>query len=274
MAVVTAVIMVGVVVVAVGRGGEMAFFTSDYAPLELGAVAATDVVLLRPPTSIWGYNIQVTDEALGRITHALSQRDIRIASLEQQVADLRATTQPGLGADLPAVRWEARAAGWESVPGNAGRGVTGFTNREPVPATRPQPGPGTEGGAGAGHSAPSPGGADPAGADPGGADPGGADPPGADPPGADPPGADPAGADPAGADPAGPAAPVDAPDGGAEPGGAAEPEPEAESEAQAADPRGRPDDPAGQNGGGGTGSGPQRVSRAGPGTSAGQGEAQ
>jgi hypothetical protein len=261
MAVVTAVIMVGVVVVAVGRGGEMAFFTSDYAPLELGAVAATDVVLLRPPTSIWGYNIQVTDEALGRITHALSQRDIRIASLEQQVADLRATTQPGLGADLPAVRWEARAAGWESAPGNAGRGVTGFTNREPVPATRPQPGPGTEGGAGTGHSAPSPGGADPAGVDPGGVDP-------------------------AGTDPAGPAAAVDAPDGGAEPGGAAEPEPELEpepeaepelepeAEAEAADSRGRPDDPAGQNGGGGTGSGPQRVSRAGPGTSAGQGEPQ
>jgi hypothetical protein len=144
MAVATVVIIAGVVVAAVGRGGEMGYFTSDYAPLDLGVVAATDVVLLRPPTSIWGYNIQVTDEALGRITQSLNQRDVRIASLEQQVADLRADLRaerdrgaerglgaawglgaeggsraagqdrPGTAADPRAAGWEARATGWEA----------------------------------------------------------------------------------------------------------------------------------------------------------------
>jgi FlaG/FlaF family flagellin (archaellin) len=145
LAVAAAVIMVGVVVVAVGRGGEMAYFPSDYAPLELGVVAATDVVLLRPPTSIWGYNMQVTDEALNRITQALSQRDVRIASLEQQVADLRSERDirlPGppdpTSADVRAARWEARAAGWDAATSDQRTGVEGFSGRDVVPATRPQ----------------------------------------------------------------------------------------------------------------------------------------
>ncbi len=90
MAVTIIAVLVCVVVVATGRGGEMAHFPNDYAPPDFGALAATDVALLRPPTALWGYNMQATDEALSGIASALSARDIRIASLERQVADLRA----------------------------------------------------------------------------------------------------------------------------------------------------------------------------------------
>jgi hypothetical protein len=95
-------VLVGVVVVALGRGGEMTFFPADYAPIKLGEVAATDVVLFRPPLGLWGYNAQATDEALGRIADALTERDIQIAALRQQVADLEAETEASV--EVPPAR--------------------------------------------------------------------------------------------------------------------------------------------------------------------------
>jgi len=88
MVVAAVAILAGVVVVALGRGGELAFFQPDYAPIKLDEISATDVVLFRPPVAIWGYNTQATDEALNRIADALTERDIEIAALRQQVADL------------------------------------------------------------------------------------------------------------------------------------------------------------------------------------------
>ena len=81
------VILVGVFYVAIGRGGELAYEQADHAPLDLGPVSPTDVALLRPPTALWGYNMQVTDEALDRIARALRDRDVLIASLQRQVGD-------------------------------------------------------------------------------------------------------------------------------------------------------------------------------------------
>jgi hypothetical protein len=81
-------IVAAVVFVAIGRGGELSVERTDYAPLELGPVSATDVVLLRPPTALWGYNVQATDEAFEQIAGSIRARDIRIVSLEQLVTDL------------------------------------------------------------------------------------------------------------------------------------------------------------------------------------------
>ena len=66
MIVVAVAILVGVFFVATGRGGELAYEHADHAPLDLGPVSAADVALLRPPTALWGYNLQVTDAALER----------------------------------------------------------------------------------------------------------------------------------------------------------------------------------------------------------------
>jgi len=89
---VAVVILVGVFWVATGRGGELAYEHPDYAPLDLGPVSATDVALLRPPTALWGYNMQVTDEALESIAQAIRDRDVTIAFLQQRLADLTAQT--------------------------------------------------------------------------------------------------------------------------------------------------------------------------------------
>jgi len=79
-------VLVGVFYAATGRGGELAYEHADHAPLDLGSVCAADVAMLRPPTALWGYNMQVTDEALERIARAMRDRDVTIAYLRQQLA--------------------------------------------------------------------------------------------------------------------------------------------------------------------------------------------
>ena len=79
-------VLVGIFFVATGRGGELAYEHADHAPLDLGPLSATDVALLRPPTAMWGYNMQVTDEALSRIARAMRDRDVTIAYLQDQLA--------------------------------------------------------------------------------------------------------------------------------------------------------------------------------------------
>jgi hypothetical protein len=100
MILVAVVILVGVFFVATGRGGELAYEQADHAPLDLGPVSATDVALLRPPTALWGYNMQVTDEALEQIAQAVRDRDVTIAFLQQRLADLAGQAAPGRLADL------------------------------------------------------------------------------------------------------------------------------------------------------------------------------
>src|ERR1700730_16511567 len=82
------VVLAAVVYVAMGRGGELSVERNDYVPLDLGPVSATDVALLRPPTGMWGYNMQVTDEVMEQVAESIRERDVRIVALEQLVTDL------------------------------------------------------------------------------------------------------------------------------------------------------------------------------------------
>jgi hypothetical protein len=92
--IVAVVIVAAVVLVATGRGGGLSAEHPDYEPLDVGPISATDVILLRPPTALWGYNVQATDEALDQIAESIRQRDVRIVALEQMVADLSGKPDP------------------------------------------------------------------------------------------------------------------------------------------------------------------------------------
>jgi len=83
--IVVVAVLAGVFLAATGRGGELAYERADHAPLDLGPVSAPDVAMLRPPTAMWGYNMQVTDEALDLIARAMRDRDVTIAYLQQQL---------------------------------------------------------------------------------------------------------------------------------------------------------------------------------------------
>ena len=79
------VVLVAIFFAATGRGGEMAYEPADHAPLDLGPVSSADIALLRPPTALWGYNMQVTDAALDQIARAMRDRDVTIAYLQEQL---------------------------------------------------------------------------------------------------------------------------------------------------------------------------------------------
>lgn len=82
------VVVAAVVLVAMGRGDALSVERNDYVELDLGPASATDVALLRPPTGLWGYNMQATDEAMEQIAESIRERDVRIVALEQLVTDL------------------------------------------------------------------------------------------------------------------------------------------------------------------------------------------
>ncbi|WP_449062620.1 hypothetical protein [Planomonospora algeriensis] len=87
-------ILAGVVLVATGRGGELREFAPDVPPLALpaaGQLAAVDFMALQLPVSLIGYHTQSVDETLQRAANALSERDTRIAVLEQRVSELLAS---------------------------------------------------------------------------------------------------------------------------------------------------------------------------------------
>ena len=128
------VILIAVVLVAAGRGGELPAERADYAPLDLGPVSATDVALLRPPANAWGYNMQATDEAMAHIAESIRERDIRIVALEQLVTDLsREPAPPPLASPYVGARRRALPEGVQ--PG------TGAGQQQGAPVA-PQPGEG------------------------------------------------------------------------------------------------------------------------------------
>ena len=116
-----AVILGGVVLAALGRVGEMATFAGDTAPIELDEVSATDVALLRPPMSLWGYNAQATEDALGVIARSVTARDVEIATLRRELADLQGR-QDGMRSAGVGDRPTVQAA--PTAPASAGEPMT------------------------------------------------------------------------------------------------------------------------------------------------------
>jgi hypothetical protein len=121
-------VLVAVFFAATGRGGELSREHVDYAPLELGSVSAADVALLRPPTAMWGYNVEVTDEALDRIARAMRDRDLTIAYLQEQLAGQDLTS----GATAPNPAAELTRTEPQALPGAYG----------PAEGADPETGPG------------------------------------------------------------------------------------------------------------------------------------
>jgi hypothetical protein len=113
------VILIGVVLASLGRAGEMADFPSDTPPMELDEVSATDVALLRPPMSLWGYNAQATEDALRVIARSVTERDVEIATLRRELAELRGDPDGARAAGIGGPR--VSPAGRPGLPGGAGQ---------------------------------------------------------------------------------------------------------------------------------------------------------
>ncbi|WP_017596982.1 hypothetical protein [Nocardiopsis lucentensis] len=90
-------VLVGVVYVVLGKGGQLARFEADYPPLDLPAdrpVGSADLGRLLLPLSLWGYHVRAVDELLARLTATLREREARIEDLEWRLARLDAPYVP------------------------------------------------------------------------------------------------------------------------------------------------------------------------------------
>jgi hypothetical protein len=107
-----AVILGGVVVVAMGRGGELARERPD-APASADFRTWSDVAHYRPPAALLGYHARSTEHALSLIARTIAERDAEIEWLRQRLAEAR----PGLA---PYAADEAESAGSAGSAGYAG----------------------------------------------------------------------------------------------------------------------------------------------------------
>lgn len=78
-------ILGGVVVVAMGRGGEMALFDRDLPVRTVRLKTPGEVATLRLPFGFVGYQARATGEALVAAANLLAQRDAEIAELRREI---------------------------------------------------------------------------------------------------------------------------------------------------------------------------------------------
>jgi hypothetical protein len=139
------VVLAGIVAVAVGYGGELSHEEPDHAPLDMGPMSATDVVLLRPPTALWGYSTVITDQALERIAGAIRDRDVRIVALEQRIAELTGYDDYRSGSPARHARRNRQLsdAGFFAATEPPGHGSEPVSVPAPEPGYEPDTGTGT-----------------------------------------------------------------------------------------------------------------------------------
>ena len=115
-------VLVGVVLVVLGKGGQLARFEADYPPLDLPGdrpVRALDLSRLLLPLSLWGYHVRAVDDLLLRLTGTLKEREERIADLEWRLSRLDPSyvpegTGPRPGTHLPGDAYAPEAGGDDS----------------------------------------------------------------------------------------------------------------------------------------------------------------
>ncbi|MGN6792923.1 MAG: hypothetical protein ACTHJW_11125 [Streptosporangiaceae bacterium] len=83
-------ILVGVVVVAMGRGGEIVQSQRDLPLAPPQIRSASDVARLRLPIGLLGYREEATDEALDAAVRLIAEQEAEIARLREEVWRLRA----------------------------------------------------------------------------------------------------------------------------------------------------------------------------------------
>lgn len=105
------VILCGIVVVAMGRGGELAR-DSGVEPGYPDFETAADVAVYRPPAALLGYDARATKHALELISHTIADRDAEIAWLRSRLRELvpEGTRQDGSLTGLSGGRTEPPSA--------------------------------------------------------------------------------------------------------------------------------------------------------------------
>src|SRR5271165_498656 len=100
-----AVIVGGIIVVAMGKGGEMSRDRPEL-PDRTDFRSWSDVADYRPPGALIGYNALATERALALIARTIAERDAEIDWLRRRLAELQPETlgaaPAGASAEEPA----------------------------------------------------------------------------------------------------------------------------------------------------------------------------
>jgi hypothetical protein len=134
-----AVILGGIIVVAMGRGGELAL-SRPKLPSRTDLQSSSDVADYRPPAALIGYSAVATEHALALIARTIAERDAEIDWLRRRLAELQPESLPDATTEPPAADLSEppadhdRSAGesrWQG--GSSTSGVpNGFAAPQPV----------------------------------------------------------------------------------------------------------------------------------------------
>jgi len=105
-----AAILAGVVVVAMGRGGELTLFHRDVPAARFRPRRAADVAGLWLPTGLFGYHPQVVADVLRELTGLIASQEAEIAYLRDEVCRLSGPVGTGSVSVEPGVAAERNGA--------------------------------------------------------------------------------------------------------------------------------------------------------------------
>jgi hypothetical protein len=115
-----AVILGGVVVVAMGRGGELSRERNDL-PARSDFRTWSDVASYRPPPALLGYHVAATDHALSLIARTIAERDAEIDWLRNRLAEV-IRPEPEVAEHVGEVATAGASAGPDADPGGGAPG--------------------------------------------------------------------------------------------------------------------------------------------------------
>jgi hypothetical protein len=101
-----------VVVLAMGRGGELTPPSPDHPPLDDQPFPGADPRPFRLPRALWGYQVEIADHTIGRLRHALWEREAQVAALEHRLHDLQRRLD---ARESPLERHDALEGRWAPV---------------------------------------------------------------------------------------------------------------------------------------------------------------
>ena len=107
-----AVIVASVIVVAMGRGGELSMERPEQ-PARTDFRSWSDVAEFRPPGAVFGYHAAATERALLLIARTIAERDAEIEWLRRRLAE----HQPGPAQSGPGQSdWQVATSAGTGVP--------------------------------------------------------------------------------------------------------------------------------------------------------------
>jgi hypothetical protein len=101
--IVAVVLLGGIVVVAMGRGGELAREPSED-PAAADFESWADVASYRPPAALLGYHAGATERALHLSSRLIADRDAEIAWLRSRLYEVQPESADPAGQPAPAAR--------------------------------------------------------------------------------------------------------------------------------------------------------------------------